>query len=197
MLLKNGEYDLCDQLIDHIAKVLHTHPDIDGRNGLVLIVKGYALYSVLDWLYREFKGISIPAGKANTILKKIPSSMRNMDDDILVNLISSLENYYSKKPIEVAVIVYELHEFCDVLWSWPSATHILCDQARELMEDCAARHPEAFNCRYGSLPHTFNRIPIKCFETKLYLKRLLQGYDFHLTNPHYPVQGLYDLLSED
>ena len=197
MLLKNGEYDLCDQLIGHITTVLHAHPDIDGRNGIVLIIKGYALYSVLDWLYREFKGISIPAGKANTILKNIPPSMLNIDDDILVNLIMSLENYYSKKPIDVAVLVYELHEFCNVLWSWPSARHILCDQARELMVNCADHHPEAFNCRYGSLINTFNRIPTECFDTKLYLKRLLQGYDFHLTNPRYPVQRLSDLLSED
>lgn len=195
MLLKNGEYDLCDQLIDHIVKVLHEHPDIDGRNGLVLIIKGYALYSVLDWLYREFKGISIPPGKANTILQKIPFSMRNIDDDIIVNLITSLENYYSKTPIDVAVLVYELHEFCNVLWSWPSATHILCDQARELMENCASHHPEAFNFRYGNLIQTFSRIPREHFGTKLYLNQLLQGFDFHLTNPRYPVQGLSDLLS--
>lgn len=197
MLLKNGEYDLCDQLIDHIVKVLHEHPDIEGRNGLVLIIKGYAFYSVLDWLYRDFKGISIPAGKANAILQKIPSSMQNTDDDIIVNLITSFENYYSKKPIDVAVLIYELHEFCNVLWSWPSATHILCAQARELMENCASRHPEAFNFRYGSLTYTFSRIPTENFGTKLYLKRLLQGFDFHLTNPRYPVQGLSDLLSED
>lgn len=197
MLLKNGEYNLCDQLIDHIVTTLLAYPDIDGRNGLVLIIKGYALYSVLDWLYREFKGVSIPAGNANTILKNIPSSMLDIDDDILVNLIMSLENYYSKTPIDVAVLVYELHEFCNVLWSWPSATHILCEQARELMEKCAALHPEAFNCRYGSLIHTFNRISTECFDTQLYLKRLLQGYDFHLMNPLYPVPGLSNLLSED
>ncbi len=198
MLLKNGEYDLCDQLIDHIVKALHAHPDIDGRNGLVLIVKGYALYSVLDWLYREFKGICIPAGKANTIIKKIPSVIpHNESDDVLAFLIESLENYHSKSPMDIAILVYELHEFCDVLWSWPSARRILCDQARELMENCAVQRPEAFNCRYSSLMQTFNRISPECFGTKLYLKRLLQGYDFHLINPHYPIQGISSLLSED
>lgn len=197
MLLKNGEYDLCDQLSNHIIKVLQEHPNLEGSNGLVLIVKGYALYSVLDWLYREFNGISIPAGKANTILQKIPSSMRNVDDDILIKLITTLENYYSATPIDVAVLVYELHEFCNVLWNWPSAMHILCDQARELMENCAIRNPDAFNCRYCSLIQTFNRIPTECFGTKLYIKRLLQGYDFHLLNPYYPVQKLHSLLSED
>lgn len=197
MLLKKGEYGLCDQLIENIVKVLHEHPSIEGINGLVLIVKGYALYSVLDWLYREFRGISIPAGKANTILQKIPSSMRNIDNDIIVNIITSLENYYSKTPIDVAVLVYELHEFCNVLWSWPSATLILCDQARELMENCASRHPEAFNFRYGNIIHTFSRIPTEYYGTKLYLKRLLQGFDFHLTNPSYPIQGISNLLSED
>ena len=97
----------------------------------------------------------------------------------------------------MAVLIYELHEFCNVLWSWPSSTHILCAQARELMENCASRHPEAFNFRYGSLTYTFSRIPTENFGTKLYLKRLLQGFDFHLTNPCYPVQGLSNLLSED